>query len=110
MSTVETQTEELKKEMGDLDTKEKSVSEEKKGPKKKAVKKTSAKKVTAKKSNGHADENVVTLKQLCKDMKLDPRVARRRLRAAEMKAEGRWSWPKGSGALAKVEKALAAAE
>lgn len=110
-NTTEAKTEELQKEMGELDTKEKSVSDEKKAPKKKssAKKKTSAKKVSAKKTNG-ASENLVTLKQLCKDVKLDPRVARRKLRNADLKADGRWSWEKGSSALKKVTDVLSAAE
>ena len=71
------------------------------------------KKLVKKKANGIAakkevDPNQTTLKQLCKDLKLDPRLARRKLRDAEMKADGRWSWKTGSNDLKKVEKILTA--
>ncbi len=61
---------------------------------------------------------LVTLKQLCAELKVDPREARERLRLAVRDAKknpelakshkpGRaWEWPKGSAALKEVRSAL----
>jgi hypothetical protein len=92
--------EELKKDMADLNTEEKPPV-----AKKKPIRKI---KKTASKGNGADTANQITLKQLCKDYKLEPRVARRKLREAGLKPEGRWSWEKGSAALKKAETTLAA--
>ena len=108
MSTTETKAEDLEQNMQDLDTKEKPV--KKTTAKKKAPKKVAKGNGAAKAAKKEVDPNLVTLKALCKELKLDPRVARRRLRTADLKAEGRWSWQKGSGALSKVQKILSAAE
>ena len=66
-----------------------------KKPAKKAVKKV-AKKVTKKVVKKVANGNLITLAQLCKTAKVEPRTARRRLRDAKIKNPGRWSWPKGA--------------
>lgn len=96
---------ELKKDMAELKTDAAPTStEEKPTVPKKAAKKT---KSAAKKANGHA-ENQITLKDLAKDYKMHPRIARRRLRLAGLKPEGRWAFEKGSAALKKAEAALAA--
>ena len=52
--------------------------------------------------------NVVTLKQLCFDLKVEPRIARRRLRKAlgQVGTGSRWEWEKGSEALDKVKAAI----
>ena len=73
------------------------MSEDKKP--KKVVKKAEAKK---------ADkvEAGVSLKDLAKESKLTGSNARAKLRAAGLKPDGRWSWKKGSGDLAKARKAL----
>lgn len=48
-------------------------------------------------------ETTVSLAELCKSLKLDPRLARRTLRAAKVQVEGaRWTWKKGSAELGKV--------
>jgi hypothetical protein len=63
---------------------------------------------------------MVTLKQLCAELKLDPREARERLRLAKRdskknselakshKPDHAWEWPKGSPALKEVRAALTA--
>jgi hypothetical protein len=63
---------------------------------------------------------LVTLKQLCTELKLDPREARERLRLAKRDAKKNpelakshkpghaWEWPKGSPALKEVRAALTA--
>jgi hypothetical protein len=62
--------------------------------------------------------DMVTLKQLCTELKLDPREARERLRLAKRDAKKNpelakshkpghaWEWPKGSPALKEVRSAL----
>lgn len=100
--------EELKNQMSDLKT---DPPEEKKETAKVGTAKKKAapkKKAAAKKANGHA-ENLVHLKDLAKDYKMEPRVARRALRSAGLKPEGRWAWEKGSAALKKAETTLQAA-
>lgn len=56
------------------------------------------------------DPNLVSLKQLCWDLDLEPRIARRRLRKAvgHVGTGGRWEWMKDSPEYAAVQKALAA--
>jgi hypothetical protein len=63
---------------------------------------------------------MVTLKQLCTELKLDPREARERLRLAKRDSKKNpelakshkpghaWEWPKGSPALKEVRAALTA--
>lgn len=100
----------LKKEMGDLSTDTPSPKEGKTMPAKKKAKKTASsepKSAKRKSSNGSADNaNVVTLAELAKDYKIEPTVARQRLRAAGLKKAGRWAWEKGSKELKAAEKAL----
>ena len=52
--------------------------------------------------------NLVTLKQLCFDEKIEPRIARRRLRKAmgQVGTGSRWEWEKGSDMLEKVRAAI----
>lgn len=77
----------------------------KKAPvKKAAAKKAPAKKAPAKKS----PTDGVTLAQICKELKLEPHIARRRLRTAKLKNPGRWSWPKGDSEINKVKTVLKA--
>lgn len=108
--------------LDDSDTtppKENEMSDEttpKKGPKKRPAKKkvAAAPKAKAAKATKAAkapkDDNVVTLAQLASKLKIEPRLARIKLRKAEgvERSEGRWEWKKDSGALAKVEKLLSA--
>jgi hypothetical protein len=107
---IESNPETLKQEMGDLSTEapkeEKSVSAEKKTPRKK----TPAKK-TASKSNGakkEAKTDGISLKDLAKEYKMKESAARRKLRAAGLKPDGRWVFEKGSSQLTKAKAALAA--
>jgi hypothetical protein len=57
-----------------------------------------------------SDENLVTLKALSKELKIDPRAARVVLRKSKTANPGRWSWPVGSGELTKVRKLLSSKE
>jgi hypothetical protein len=56
-----------------------------------------------------ADSNLVHLKQLCFDLDLEPRIARRRLRKARgnVGTGHRWAWEPDSPELAKVRQILA---
>lgn len=45
-------------------------------------------------------DNLVTLAEVCKELKIEPRAARIRLRASEVEHDGRYAWPKGQ--LAKI--------
>lgn len=56
-----------------------------------------------------SDSNLVHLKQLCFDLDLEPRIARRRLRKAlgNVGTGQRWAWEPDSPELAKVRTALA---
>ncbi len=77
-----------------------------------AAKKPVVKKATeAKPAKKSADKEMVTLADLCKELKMEPRTARKKLRGAEnINVEGqRWSWPVGSAELTKVKKLLAPA-
>ena len=65
---------------------------------------------------------IVTLKQLCAEMKLDPRATRERLREAARegkqypelakshRSRGAWQWVKGSAAFAEAQTLLASAD
>lgn len=87
-------------EMADQET---AASEEK--SKKKKVKKVAKKAAKASKP-AKKDANSVTLADLAKEAKITPQRARQKLRAAEVERDGRWSWEKGSKALASARKAL----
>lgn len=81
--------------------------EGKKGAKK--VAKKVAKRVAKDKpeTNGATgEENVVTLATLATEAKMSGAVARRKLRDAELKRDGRWSWEEGSKDLKKVREVL----
>lgn len=78
---------------------ETEMSEEKSKKPKKVAKK-------AEKSEKKTAGDVIALADLAKKYKLSPARARQKLRAAEVERDGRWSWEKGSKALAKVEKVL----
>lgn len=69
-------------------------------------------KAKAKKEKEPAVErtNLVTLKQLCFDLNVIPRIARRRLRKAlgQVGTGSRWEWAKDSAELETVKKALTA--
>lgn len=58
------------------------------------------------------DPDLVTLKELCFQLDLEPRIARRRLRKAvgTIGTGSRWEWKKDSEELATVRKVLSAAE
>jgi len=67
---------------------------------KKVSKKTSAKKVTRKKANG-----LIPLKKICQQLKLDPKMARRKLRAEGVKghsAKSRWEFTAAQAKRAKA--------
>lgn len=79
----------------------------KKSPKKKPAKKVEKKAAAAKFDH-------ITLAEICKGLKMEPRRARRILRGADLKAievDGqRWTWKKGSNAHDKVVEVLKAAD
>lgn len=84
-----------------------------KGPRK-VTKKVAPKKVTKKaapktKTKAEPDPNMVTLAELCQAAKVEPMTARRYLRNSkiEMGTDARWTWKKGSKAVADVKKLLA---
>ena len=58
------------------------------------------------------DPNLVTLKELCFELEIEPRIARRMLRKAKgtIGTGSRWEWTKGSDDLAAVRKVLLKAE
>ena len=100
--------EELK---NDLNNKQEDTTVEKKtAPKKKLPPKKAAKPVAkaAAKPAKEKDPNAVSLKDLCSKLKIEPRDARKKLRKAGIKAEGRWSWTAGSADLKKIESTLSA--
>lgn len=77
------------------------MAEAKKGPKK--VAKTNGATKTA--------SDLIALKVLCKELKVEPRLARRKLRKADITghdARDRWSFKPGSTALTKAREVLAA--
>jgi hypothetical protein len=50
---------------------------------------------------------MVTLATLAAELKIEPKVARSKLRKAEVKrGEGRWAWKDGSAELTKIKKLL----
>ena len=61
------------------------------------------------KADAASDSNLVHLKQLCFDLDLEPRIARRRLRKAlgNVGTGQRWAWEPDSPELAKVRTVLA---
>ncbi len=68
-------------------------------------------KKTAKKKVVKVDDGMITLAALATELKMDPKVARVKLRKAELKrGEGRWAWPIGSAELTKVKKLLTEAK
>lgn len=73
-------------------------------------KETKAKGTAERKTREH-DPDVVTLKELCADLDIEPRIARRKLRKAvgHVGTGARWEWTKGSDELAAVRQALAGA-
>lgn len=72
---------------------------------KKGIGATKTKEEPAAKADSKASGDV-TLKQLCQELKLKPAMARRKLRAAKMHADGRYSWAPKSDELAKVREIL----
>lgn len=61
----------------------------------------------AKSSNGaEPEEGQITLATLAAEAEITPAGARRKLRAAELERDGRWSWAEGSKGLAAARKAL----
>lgn len=54
------------------------------------------------------DKGSTSLKKICQELKLKPHLARRKLRAAKLHADGRYSWTDGSRELAKVREILSA--
>jgi len=83
----------LNPEMEDskMATKKANAKTSKKRSSKKVSKKRASKKVTAKKVTG----NRVPLKKICQKLKIDPKMARRKLRAADLKghdSQSRWEF------------------
>lgn len=74
-----------------------------KASKKKVSKKKSAKKVSAKKVSKKTS-NLVPLKKICQELKIDPKMARRKLRAADLKghdSSSRWEFTQAQAKKAK---------
>ena len=88
---------ELKEEMTELQTEPKVETK----PTKSTAKKKAVKKAETKKADGG-----ISPKTLAKEAKIEPRVARRKLRKAKLEPDGRWSWEAGSAALKAARKAL----
>ena len=67
-----------------------------------------APKAKEKKEQAERDPNLVSLKELCFELKVEPRIARRRLRKAvgQVGTGSRWEWMKDSDALAAVKAVL----
>jgi hypothetical protein len=80
---------------------------------KRSIEKPTAKaatKSTGLAKNLEADGNVICLKKLCQQLKIDPRLARRKLRKAKLanhEFRDRWCWKVGSPALKAAQEALA---
>jgi hypothetical protein len=73
---------------------------------------TTAKKTAPKKVSTKSTDGLIPLKTLCKDLEIDPRMARRKLRKAKISghdARDRWSFKKGSPSYDKAREALQAA-
>lgn len=68
-------------------------------------------KAKAKAAPAVTDPDLITLKQLCFDLGMEPRIARRKLRKSlgNIGTGSRWEWKLGSTELAAVRKALTAA-
>ena len=64
------------------------------------------------KKSTERDPNLVSLKELCFELEIEPRIARRMLRKAKgnIGTGSRWEWAKGSEELAAVRKVLLKAE
>lgn len=118
--TIETQLNQLKQEIEETEmenTETATPKTSKVPPKKLVIKKgvgavkppkaTPEKKV-AKKTPKPQDDSLISLKKLCQELKLKPVLARRKLRAAELHADGRYSWSDGSKELTKVREILSA--
>jgi hypothetical protein len=71
-------------------------------PVKKAVKKVTKKKT--------APAASIKLADICRSLKIEPRIARRVLRAEKVKNPGRWTWLKGSSEATKVTTLLKASK
>lgn len=93
-----------------METQTETATKRKPTIKKTAAPKAAPKKKAAAPKAAKSDDKSVTLKDLAKEMKLDPRVARRKLRKAGVGADGRYSWEEGSTALKKAREALASTE
>jgi len=67
---------------------------------------------TAERKTREHDPDVLTLKELCAELDLEPRIARRKLRKAvgHVGTGARWEWKKDSPELAAVRQALAGTE
>jgi hypothetical protein len=61
--------------------------------------------MTAKKVSKTID-GMITLRALAGELKITPRAARIKLRAAELKRDGLWAWKAGSAELTKIRKLL----
>lgn len=74
----------------------------------KAKKTTTKKPATEKKAKPAKNDNLVSLKTVAAEFKLDARAARKKLRSGGLKADGRWAWEKDSKDLSKVREILSA--
>jgi hypothetical protein len=67
----------------------------------------SSKSASTKAVTADKPESTITLAEICKGLKIEPRHARRVLRKEAVSVEGsRWVWKKGSSELAKVTSLL----
>jgi hypothetical protein len=70
--------------------------------------KANAAEAPAKAKKAAVDENMITLADLCKELKIQGQAARRKLRAAKLQKDGRWVFEIGSAELKKVREILTA--
>ena len=75
----------------------------------KPIVKAAPKAKPAPKAKKEPASNVVTLAELCKEAKVNPKDARVKLRASKLKkSASSWEWPKGSAALKEAKKVITA--
>jgi hypothetical protein len=98
-------------EVGEDLSREPAAEASSKSPKATKKVKKVAKKVVKKKAKGKAkveasDDGKISLSELASEAGITAAAARRKLRAADLSREGRWSWEDGSKAYKEARKAL----
>lgn len=78
---------------------------EKRKPRKRPAKKSAGAKKPTKKAE--STEGMITLAQICEEMGVEGRIARRKLRGSEIKKPGTtWAWPEGDEGISEVKDLL----